>query len=265
MNSQGPNSQDRWDHPEGKILEKLSHDFAEHRALAIRIHNLMVAVVRERHRPSSTTRPGPLMVATVLMTRLQNDLRVLSLVALGGFPAQAGTIAATIYETSFTLSYIGANEQRAQEWIDHHDPTRTFRSIHHITEASVLQSKRSTQRDVDADYGIYSQLCMARHANPLYQRFDAINQNAFGFEIGNGPTASDNAERAITFAIEHGIRLCIHATRSFIDHFVKVDRRTTFPTTLAAIIADFNALAMKSMYRFGDGDPQNHASKSPNR
>src|SRR4051812_5244361 len=61
-------------------------------------------------------------VVTVLMVRLSNDLRGVALLAFRGYALQAAALAASMFEVAHCIAYIGADEQRAAEWINHDDP-----------------------------------------------------------------------------------------------------------------------------------------------
>src|SRR5258708_38305663 len=72
-------------------------------------------------------------VATCLLTRMVNVLRCIGVVSLHGYSDQACTLAASLYEAAFAVLAIGANDDLAQEWIDHADPNSPFRPINQLT------------------------------------------------------------------------------------------------------------------------------------
>lgn len=72
--------------------------------------------------------------ATSLLVRLSNDLRSAALLALRGYPVQAASLVASMYEAAFCIAYIGADNAIAQQWIDHADPTQPFRKVLTLTK-----------------------------------------------------------------------------------------------------------------------------------
>src|SRR5262249_7374663 len=114
-------------------------------------------------------------VTTALLIRLGNDLRCASLLALRGYSSQAASLVASIYEVAYTIAYIGADESRAQAWIDHKDDTKPFLSAYQLTKkvVSALPELPDKATHVERRYGIYRQLCTAKHANPLFEQFAA--------------------------------------------------------------------------------------------
>src|SRR5262249_57346424 len=49
-------------------------------------------------------------VCTALLSKLSTDLRGIVLVAERGYPTQAVTLASSLYETVFTIAYVGSDE-----------------------------------------------------------------------------------------------------------------------------------------------------------
>jgi hypothetical protein len=77
--------------------------------------------------------PAARRVAVALILRLSDDLRCAALLALRGYPIQALTLVASMYEVAFCLAFIGSDNTLAEEWVEHDDPTRPFRPVKTLT------------------------------------------------------------------------------------------------------------------------------------
>ena len=75
-----------------------------------------------------------------LLIRLGQDLRTASIVAGLGYSTQALSIVAGSFEVAFTIAYIGDDEGRAEEWRDHHDPTRPFLPVRRLVSAVIEEN-----------------------------------------------------------------------------------------------------------------------------
>jgi len=238
------------------VAKALKPELLAHGILTMRAFNLMAAALRSLPAVRISEVPQAVKVAVSLSIRLQNDLRAAFLLAVNGYPTQAATIVASIYETAFTIAFIGNSEDRAQEWIDHDDPTRTFRTVRDLTREGVCaDNKDQIESMVAAQYKVYSQLCMVRHSNPMYQMQHGMHRTSDGVESINGPDASPNAIRVAWFCLEHGIRLCMIALASFANSFLPLEERTSLKKEYDEIAQTCSELAEKASARFGTKDP----------
>ena len=72
---------------------------------------------------------------------------------------------------SFTIAYIGSDEQRAREWIEHEDPTRSFMGVRTMTKEGLAKlGTPDPDAQASVEYKVYRQLCMGKHSNPLLQK-----------------------------------------------------------------------------------------------
>jgi hypothetical protein len=188
---------------------------------------------------------------TALLVRLSNDLRSAALLALRGYPIQAAILVAAMYEVAYSIAYIRSDDTLAQAWIDHDDPTRPFGQVKHMTE-KVLEKLGVADIDsqTNAQYRIYRQLCMAKHANPLFQ-------TQLGYQLRdeyvlamNGPDTSESAIRVAWFSLEHAARLSFLAVAVFVNSQISPDRRGDLKSKIETIGAGSQELARKAAQRF---------------
>ena len=75
-------------------------------------------------------------------------------------------LAASVYEAAFAAITIGEEETLAQEWIDHSDPNRPFKSVRKLTLMGMQRlGIPEAERQAKRWYVHYSQLCMPKHMN----------------------------------------------------------------------------------------------------
>jgi hypothetical protein len=153
-------------------------------------------------------------VCVVLLVRIVNDLRSAALLVQRGYPLQAITIVASIFEESFTVAYVGDSEARAARWGTHRDPNHPFQDVRTMVR-EVLRTEPSYAAALRNELECYSQLCWAKHANPFLQRQHGIRFAESQVEIWSGPSTDVNAVRAAWFALDHGARLAVAAVAHF--------------------------------------------------
>jgi hypothetical protein len=160
-------------------------------------------------------------VVTVLLVRLSNDLRVAALLALRGYPLQAATLVASMYEVAHCVAYIGSDDSRADAWIRHDDPTKSFRSVKMLIEDTVNGFGINDPVAMCArEYRVYRQLCLAKHSNPVLQKDHGHYMEEHAIITINGPDSSMSGIRVARFALQHAIRLTVLALASFLENHV---------------------------------------------
>jgi hypothetical protein len=148
-------------------------------------------------------------VCLILGARLANGLRACSILSDLGYGLQAMGIAASLVEDAGTLAYIGSDESRAIDWAGHSDkghayPARVKDGLTALAEALGVSALHS-QSLVDRWYGIYRDLCMAKHGNPLLALRNGLRFDSDGPFFGFGPDGS-------RFGIETSYRALYQAT-----------------------------------------------------
>lgn len=169
-------------------------------------------------------------VCVALLYRLANDLRGVQELAIRGYSLQAVSLAASMFEGAYTLAFIGNNDALAREWVDHKEPTHTFRPAKTLVEEVV---KKEKEPDVDAAtkarYLVYTQLCLAKHVNPRLQRQHGISQKeteesrVTTFFMGPDVT-SDAAIRASWFALGQAADLVLMGFSAYVREIVGSDK-----------------------------------------
>lgn len=241
---------------ERQAKERLNVELDAHLTLTEGAFNLICETLAQIPERPLAEVPQPRKVATALLARVSNDLRTASLLALLGYPTQALEVVAWLYEAAFTIAYIRADEDLAQRWIDHADPTQFFASVATMTREGLAKLRvPDAEQKANTAYRTYSQLCMAKHANPLYQQQQGFRVVRGYVEAFNGPDTSDHAIRAAWFALEHAVGLSLIAAASMISDHVPPDRKAALTEWLKQIEEGRKALEIKALTRWGGADP----------
>ena len=202
---------------EREALRILDSELSRHGKLNMQAFNLVGITLGCLPEQNIQDIPLSQKIATSLLVHISNDLRTSSLLALGGYAVQAVTIVSSMFESAYCIAAIGSNQSSAQKWVNHDDPTRSFMGVKTMVKQGLINlGHPNVEKQTEIEYRVYSQLCMAKHANPLFQmEHGYIIQDGNVVSI-NGPNTSENTIRAAWFAMEHATALTYIALMSFI-------------------------------------------------
>lgn len=114
-------------------------------------------------------------VQSLLVARMLNDMRASVLLCLRGYTSQGWAVAASCFESSYSVGFIGTDQGAAKRWLAH----ASFQSPPWNCNDSVLRTiafleigTDSLERDrlTKVEYRLYERLCMGKHANPISER-----------------------------------------------------------------------------------------------
>ena len=241
---------------ENKAFAFLKEELSEHYSLSEKVWLLMAEVINQVPEMPLNDMRSALKVALPLITRISNDLRCVAQTALYGYSVQAVSLTASIYEAAYTIAYIGCDEKLAQDWIDHEDPTRLFKDIRTITKGHLKNlGVPDVERQSNAEYRVYRQLCWAKHSNPLLIKQHGISRSGNSFFFNNGPDTSDQSVKAAWFALEHASALSLIAIISFIINHVPKERQPEVIKKYDELGKQRKILESRAKKRWGTKDP----------
>jgi hypothetical protein len=211
---------------ERQAVDSLDPELHRHAGLALRAFDA-IGLAFERAAPEARQSR---VVTTILLTRLANDLRCVALLALRGYPLQAATLVASMFEGAYAVAYIGGNDTRAQEWLNHDDPTTLCRPVRRLVLdvlAAVPIPDAEREAAAQRKYRDYGQLCLPKHLNPLLQRQHGLRREGADIALMVGPTTEPDAIRVAWFALEQAAGLAAFAASRFVQEHVPADPRST--------------------------------------
>lgn len=146
---------------ERQAIKALDPDLGQHGLLTEHVYNFIGKVLGRSPTMRLDEVSRPRRIATLLLSRLRDDVRCAALLALRGYPEQACTLVASIYEAAFTIAAIGSDDALAQEWIEHDDPNRTFKAVQTLTRDALHKlGVPDPDRHSRRRYIVYRQLCL---------------------------------------------------------------------------------------------------------
>jgi hypothetical protein len=235
----------------------LAPQLSPHNHLIERAFNLAALALESIPTQPLAKVPKSRRVAASLLVRLMNDLRSVEVLVNRGYAIQGLSLATSIYETAYTMAFIGSDETAAQRWIDHDDPTKQFRDVWSLTRRGLMNmGAPDVEQQAKVEYRVYRQMCMAKHANPILQMEHGITIANRKVEFCNGPETSDGAVRASWFALEHSTALvAVVATGSFINNHVPQAKRPELVRELHVIGTLRKRLEAAAQRKWGTADP----------
>lgn len=244
---------------EARAQDALAPRLQKHLALASDAFDLIGFLLAHHPDAPMSALPKAMHVAVKLLLRLSNDLRGVQLHAERGYPLQALTVCASMYEIAYALGYIGPDETLAQKWLDHDSPARQFRSVKEMTRVTLERLGVTDPETVRHRYRTYQQLCLAKHANPLLESRYGIEVRGDQVVSMNGPDTSETAVRAAMFALEHAAGLAFIAVAISLQSHFRSYMSNEIYTRLAGRTADIGArreeLEAAAVARWGNDEP----------
>ena len=195
-------------------------------------------------------------IATSLLIQLSNDLRATSLLALTGYAVQAVTLVSSMFESAYCIAAIGSDRDLAEKWVNHDNPTKAFMGVKDMVKRGIENLEHpNVLKQTEVEYSVYRQLCMAKHANPLFQM-----EHGFIIDDGevvamNGPNTSENTIRAAWFAMEHATALTFIALVSFVKYHFQVEENNELVGKILALGDARKQLESEAKNRWGTEDP----------
>jgi hypothetical protein len=144
------------------------------------------------------------MVRLLLLQRIQNDLRGCVILVEHGYPLQAVTQAAGIFEAWVTVANI-KTEGDAVRWLSHAKENESFGRIRPLTQQA-LENIAGDAKNADKMYYQYQQLCMPKHLNPIVERSRGYDLDGSAIQFRPGPDTSELAIRHGWYALERASR-----------------------------------------------------------
>ena len=110
-------------------------------------------------------------------------------------------------------------------------------------------------KQTEVEYRVYRQLCMAKHANPLFQMEHGFIVDDGEVVAMNGPNTSENTIRAAWFAMEHATALTFIALICFVKFHLQFEDNNELVGQILALGDARKQLESEAKNRWGTEDP----------
>jgi len=188
----------------------------------------------------------PITAQLQLLVRLTDFLRPIKTLCVNGYPEQAGTLTASVFETAHTILYFSHESSDAIKWIQSDSIDEQMpKMMGGKTWEQIVNSnyKHFNLTNPVAEYRIYKQLCWMKHGLP--QMTKLIEKDG-GAEFLYGPYTSDRSINHAWFAMYHAGRLALLAISTVLSQAPKpLDSVLTERDQLTLLMEALNAKAAK--------------------
>lgn len=237
---------------ENKASDQLLPELKEHLKYANDTYNLAFKVQQAIDGQVLSEIPEVAKAQFMILMRSTDYLRCVQLLAVKGYPEQAGTLTASLFELSHTALYFSHSPDKAKEWLE-------ADSIVQEVPWGILGSnwKKSVRANCEhlgdvalakTEYQVYRQLCWLKHSLPKMQD---MRVETDGVSLIFGPHTDERAISHAWFALEHGGRLTELVVSLLLESYATNETRAE----LEAITETRLALRQKAIERFGQENP----------
>lgn len=199
----------------------------EHLSYAHELYNLLIRITVQ-FEERELTRPQD-QGALLMIARLANDMRALSVLCRLGYADQACGLAATIFELSFTFAHIVRDGEAAADWLKHSDRRKSYLKVKEALRIFVESTPAipTAQRVevIDREYRVYAEMCIFKHGNPMSLGFVQSDYAHNYVETRIGPDFSEYGQKVACFAIENAGRLLELVVAVVLDACVPAENR----------------------------------------
>lgn len=225
-----------------------SQALADQLKAAVDILNLATKVQANDVPAEKLTKAG--RVKLLLLQRIRNDLRCCMILVERGYPLQAVSLAAGIYEAWVTIANI-ETEEDAVKWLSHDKEDKSFGRIRALAKQAVKKmTGDANANEADKMYSQYQQLCMAKHLNPILERNRGYVLDGDVVEFRPGPDTSKLAIKWSSIALQSASQFAYFALLSIVD-----DSQDTLRAEFIAQRKQLNEIRDKFVQRWPDNCP----------
>ena len=239
---------------ETEAVRLLDHELRPYLAAIVQCiqgieHFVVELAALENERPLLAHR-----VQLALLTQLAHHLRSMTILAPFGYPLPTATLAASVFEIGFAIAYVKLDENRAETWASHDNPVAGFKPVAELVEAVVAEAPTDTPSGQATNlYRNYSQLCTARHGNPVLVKETSLQVQEDAVVIEVGSHTGQQAVRVLQFALEQALGVACMALTDIVNR--GVIRSASLEERVQRTNEAYRELHAASIERWGKEDP----------
>lgn len=237
---------------ENEASEKIFPELHEHLNYLNDVYNLAFAVRMRLDGRKISDIPDVMRAQFMILMRLTDFLRCIQLLCVKGYPEQAGTLAASVFELGHTAAFFEHSAAKAAAWLNSRSIKEHMpRAVLGVTWKYVVQQNLERLGDgtgaVD-EYQVYSQLCWMKHSLPKMQD---MRVQSDGVSLIFGPYTDERSISHVWFSMEHAGRLTEMVVHILAMKFGDLE----LSKALNAVTQARESLRLKAIDRFGDVNP----------
>jgi hypothetical protein len=144
----------------------------------------------------------------MILMRITDFLRGIQLLTVKGYPEQAGTLVASVFELAHTALYFSHSAEKAKDWLQatsiRQQAPRDILGLNWRDLVTTNCERGGGAEQANAEYQVYQQLCWMKHSLPKMQD---MRVGVDGVGLIFGPHTDERALNHAWFSLEHAGRL----------------------------------------------------------
>lgn len=192
----------------------------------------------------------------MILMQITDFLRRIRADVVDGYPDQAATLAATVFELAHTAVYFSYTPEAAKKWLAKESSREKMPKLIGINNFSDLVNSNYKHLGKDQfskyEYYIYTQLCLIKHSHPDMHGLKRLENARVMFKFG--PYIDEKSINHAWFSMQHAGRLA-----EMVIEFSNITQQNDRLTNEFSYVNELrNALDQKAKARFGTKDPFNN-------
>ena len=166
------------------------------------VYNMIVRLNATFHDRLLWDMDDSLRVSLLLLGRIGNDLRAITLVSERGYGGQACALAANVFELAWQTTWITADSEEAARWMETTRLTeRGTDWVKAITRYLRLNHHPKPHEQLAVERKVYARLCALKHGNPAILDLRPAAEWETDGSLRLGPDSSEVGQKTISVAV----------------------------------------------------------------
>ncbi len=174
-----------------------------------RLYDLCFACQHSLENKTPTEIGEQLVAQVMILMQITDFLRRIRADVIDGYPDQAATLAATIFELAHTAEYFSYTPEAAKKWLVKDSPKEKMPRLIGVDNFSALVDLNYKHRGVKQyskyEYYVYTQLCWIKHSHPNMHSLKKIGDSRVRFKYG--PYTDEQSINHAWLSMQHAGRL----------------------------------------------------------
>lgn len=186
--------------------EKIWPEIQDHLNYLNEVYNLCFAVQFAMNGKNVSEFSKVYYAQMIILIRITDFIRCIQLLTIKGYPEQAGTLAASIFELAHTAVHFSYNQNATEKWLSANSISEQIRNIIGLNWEQLVKAnvEHFGGGDHKNEYRVYKQLCWLKHSLPKMQ---VMIREDDGVRFNFGPYSDERSISHSWFSMEHAGRL----------------------------------------------------------
>ncbi len=237
---------------EEQATQKILPEIKEHLDYLHDVYNLCFETQKLIHNRPLQDISDTIRAQMMILMRITDFLRCIEFSVFKGYPEQAGTLAASIFELAHTAIYFLHTPDVATKWLKSNsikDEMPWFIDERAYKNIVIKNCEYFENKNHDAEWKVYKQFCWLKHSLPKMQE---MIKEKDGLRFQFGPYTDERSINHAWFSVHHAARLAEFLLFYISDSFENGD---SIKERLKILKVKRDKLDEKAKNRWGTDDP----------